>query len=503
MNCRSRPGPSGPGSVRAAVAISFAAVLGACHPSPHPASTPLRPALAQLRQDIDALLEAPALARASWGVAARALTTGETLYARNAGRLLLPASNLKIVTLAAAADRLGWDYTYDTRLLAAGQVSGGVLHGDLLVVGSGDPQIGGGEDPTRVFDGWARALRGRGILRVEGRIVGDDNAWNDERLGFGWSWDDLQEGYAAGVGALQFGENSVEVAVTPGPSEGTSAAVAVTPAGSVPVRNEVSTSAPGSVPAIESGRPLGRDGILLRGTIPAGGQPVVRTLSVENPTEHFVTMLRQALIDDGVDVAGPGLDIDDIGDAPSRGGAVLIADYHSPPLSELANRLMKASQNLYAETLLNTIAAAAGTPTSETGRRLAVETAESWGVKPGALAMADGSGLSRYNYVTADALVTILAHVDADPRLAGPFEAALPVGAEDGTLAHRFAGTPAAGTVRAKTGSMSNVRALSGFVGTAGGGKVAFAILVNNYGAAAEDIVKTIDAIVIRIARQK
>lgn len=498
MSSRSRPGPLRPGLLAALLAVSLA--LAACHATPRPAARPQPPSLGSLQHDVDTLLDAPSLRRSSWGIAVRSLPNGRTVYARNAGKLLMPASNLKIVTLAAAAERLGWDYAYDTRLLGAGPVSGGELHGDLLVVGSGDPQIGSGASPTRVFDGWAAALRARGIRRIDGRIVGDDRAWDGETLGFGWSWDDLGEGYAAGVSALQFAENSVEVAVTPGPVPGASAAVTATPAGGIDVRNELSTSPAGSLPVIDARRPPGGRAILLRGSVPAGSPAIVRTLAVDDPTRFFVTMLRQTLIRDGVDVTGPAVDIDDLRAARPRDGATPLADYRSPPLAELALRLMKVSQNLYAETLLKTIAAAAGTPTFEMGRRLAVETVERWGVAPGALVMVDGSGLSRYNYVTADALVTILAHVDADPRLKGPFEAALPSAGEDGTLAGRFAGTPAAGNARAKTGSMANVRALSGFVRTAGGEPLVFSILANNFDAPADEIVRTIDAVVVRLA---
>ncbi|MGE5243927.1 MAG: D-alanyl-D-alanine carboxypeptidase/D-alanyl-D-alanine-endopeptidase [Betaproteobacteria bacterium] len=485
--------------LRATALIAAALAFPACHPASRPVVTPRAPSRAQLQHDIDALLDAPALQRSYWGVAVRSLDSGDTLYAHDAGKLLMPASNLKIVTLAAAADRLGWDYAYETRLFAAGREADGELHGDLLVVGSGD-QIGAGDRPTQPFDDWAAALRARGIRRIAGRIIGDDNAWDDETLGFGWSWDDLSEGYAAAVGPLQFGEDSVLVAITPGPEEGASAAVTATPAGGVVIRNDVWTSAAGSVTAVEVGRPLGGDEILLRGNLPAGSATILRRVAVDNPTRFFVTMLRQTLVHDGVDVAGPAVDIDDVRDAPSRSGATLVADYRSPPLSELAVRLMKASQNQYAETLLKTVAAAAGTPTFATGRRLALETVERWGVAPGAIVMADGSGLSRYNYVTADALVTILAHVDADPRLKAPFEAALPSAGEDGTLAARFAGTPAAGNARAKTGSMTSVRALSGFLRTAGGERVAFSILANNFDVPPDEIVKAIDAVVVRLA---
>ncbi len=142
---------------------------------------------------------------------------------------------------------------------------------------------------------------------------------------------------------------------------------------------------------------------------------------------------------------------------------------------------MKVSQNLYAETFVKTMGAAAGAPTAAGGLAAARQTLEAWGVAPGALIMVDGSGLSRYDYITPEALVTILAHVDGDRRLRDPFEAALPIAGRDGTLTRRMKGTPAEGNVRAKTGSMANVRSLAGYVTTADGEPLAFAILANDF----------------------
>ena len=161
---------------------------------------------------------------------------------------------------------------------------------------------------------------------------------------------------------------------------------------------------------------------------------------------------------------------------------------------------MKASQNLYAETLLKTIGAQAGTPTTDGGRAAALSALQAWGVEPGGLIMRDGSGLSRYNYVTPQTLVTILTHIDRDDRLRGPFVAALPIAGRDGTLAGRMAGTPAAGNARAKTGLLSNARALSGYLRTAGDEPVVFSIIANNFETATSVIDHAADAIVVRLA---
>src|SRR5206468_5439678 len=237
---------------RLCLVLTAALLVFACHPVParpaHPA-LPAPPAIPALVRDIDALLAAPALAHGYWGVLVKSLKTDETLYSVNARRLMMPASNMKIVTLAAAADRLGWNYTYETKVFAAGRIDAGVLQGDLIVVGCGDPTSG--EAPA-TLGGWAEQLKARGIRLIAGRIIGDDNAFDDDGLGFGWSWDDLPDDYAAGVSALQFNENAVRVTVSPGPAAGDWAGVSVSPAGSgLVVESALTTSAAGTVASIE------------------------------------------------------------------------------------------------------------------------------------------------------------------------------------------------------------------------------------------------------------
>jgi D-alanyl-D-alanine carboxypeptidase/D-alanyl-D-alanine-endopeptidase (penicillin-binding protein 4) len=490
--------------IRALAALTFALTLAACHPStPNltPAAVP-RPAgrVRALQHDLDAILAAPSLDRGYWGVLVKSLKTDDTLYARNARKLMMPASNMKIVTLAAAAERLGWDYTYETTLVAVGAIGAGRLDGDLVVVGAGDPSL---MDATAqpLFTAWAERLKAAGISVVSGRIIGDDNTFDDEPLGMGWSWDDLADGYAAGVGALQFNENMARVTITPGAAAGDPASVTVTPgATGLIVRNGLTTGAAPSKESIRTRRLPGSVQLELRGSVPAGSAPSVHTVSVDNPTLFFVTALRNALIDHGIDVRGPAVDIDDLADAPARGEGLPLISYRSPPLSTLAIRLMKVSQNQYAETLLRTIGVTAGAPTAEMGAATTSTILKGWGLADGALILRDGSGLSRYNYVTPESLVAILAHIDRDETLRNPFEASLPVAGNDGTLAGRMKGTAAEGNARAKTGSMANVRALSGYVTTADGEPLVFSILANNFETAAEVVTTTADAIVVRLA---
>jgi len=440
------------------------------------------------------------------------------------------------VTLAAAAEKLGWDYRYETRVFAAGAVDSGTLQGDLIVSGSGDPSLVAEDGMAdRVFADWAERLKQRGIRAISGRVIGDDNGFEEETLGFGWMWDDLPTDDAAGVGALQYNENSVRVTVVPGPATGDSAGISIAPAGSgLTIASTVTTGAAGTTASIATRRLPGSMTLALSGAIAAGAAPATLVVSVDNPTLFFVTALRSALIAHGIDVRGPAVDIDDVRDAPAaldpvasgfppplrtvaeelpRGQAEApgakagsrttpIITYQSAPLSVLAVRLMKISQNQYAETFLKSVSSGPGVvPTAAAGWKAAEAIFERWGVPAGTLIQRDGSGLTRYDFVTPEALVTILTHVARDARLKGPFEASLPVAGRDGTLSNRMKATPAEGNARAKTGSMTSVRGLSGYVSSAEGEPFVFSILANNYDTPASTINAATDAIVVRLAQ--
>jgi D-alanyl-D-alanine carboxypeptidase/D-alanyl-D-alanine-endopeptidase (penicillin-binding protein 4) len=491
------------GAPRALIVAGAVVASIACRSAgSQPPAARTSPATSTLQHDIDAILGQPALAPGYWGIFVKSLRSGATIYALNPQKLMMPASNMKIVTLAAAADRLGWDFTFTTRFLSIGRIENGVLDGDVLAVGTGDPSFGTADGSAgRAFDACAERLRELGVRTVLGRVIGDDNAFDDEGLGFGWSWDDLPDDYAAAVSALQFNENAARLTVAPGPAAGDVAAVVLdSPDTGLTIDNRLVTAAEGSAASIEAHRLPGSSRLELRGSIPIGSAPATRVVSVDNATLFLVKALRNGLIARGIDVRGAAMDIDDLLEPPRPGDrAVKLATHRSPPLSTLAIRLMKASQNLYAETLLKTIAAAGGTPTGIGGPMLVQTTLQAWGIAPESLILRDGSGLSRYGYVTPETLVAILAHVAADDRLRGPFEAALPIAGRDGTLAARMRGTAAEGNVRAKTGSMANVRALSGYATTMAGEPLVFSIIANNFAAAPAIITEAIDAIAVRL----
>jgi D-alanyl-D-alanine carboxypeptidase/D-alanyl-D-alanine-endopeptidase (penicillin-binding protein 4) len=487
--------------------------VAACGPKTPPEVAPVQPVTAAsapaplgvraLPAEFDRIFGTPAFDRMQWGVIVQSLDSGRVLYERNATKLMMPASNMKIVTLAAAAERLGWDYTWETRLIPTGPIEGGTLRGDLVVAGTGDPTINGRSgSPTAVFERWAETLSAGGLRRIEGRIVADASAFDAEGLGAGWAWDYLGAGYAAPVSALQFNEDVVDVLVRPGAVEGAPALVAVRQVESgLEVDNRVVTG-PGDAVLFSVRRLPGSNTLHLAGTIGVAAKEAVRTATVESPGLFFAGVLRRVLREKGIDVIGPALGLEELPVRPVVDGARALIVHKSPPLSEAAAVLMKVSQNLYAETFLKTLGAGAAAPGSAAaGQDVVRSVLQGWGVAPEEYVLADGSGLSRYNYVTPQMLVKVLRRLYLDARHRDAFISTLPVGGQDGgTIAKRFKGTKAEGNVRAKTGTISNVRALSGYVTTLDGERLVFSIIANNFTAPTETIDAATDLAVERLA---
>ena len=287
--------------------------------------------------------------------------------------------------------------------------------------------------------------------------------------------------YAAGVSALQFNESVADVAIRPGRSAGSPAFVEVRPIESgLILDRRVTTSAAGE-PDLEIPRLPGSNRLVVSGTVPVGSKEVVRTATVDRPALYFARMLREVLVARGIRVGGAAAEYEDVYAVPPTGPTRLLLSHRSAPLAEFARVLMKISQNQYAETLLRTLGAQSGTGSATDGRAVVRAVLDGWSVPQDAYVQVDGSGLSRYNFVSAEALVTILRQMYSDQRHREPFMATLPIGGQDGSIARRFVGTAAAGNVRAKTGSISNVRALSGYVTTLDGEPLVFSILANNF----------------------
>ena len=424
------------------------------------------------------------MARAQWAVDVRSIDQNQRLYSLNADKLMMPASNMKILTLATAAEVLGWDATMTTTLEAAGPIEDGVLRGDLYIRGGGDPTINTRDGVgASVFSSWVTALRDAGIKSIEGRVIGDDQAFDDEGLGDGWSWDYLQYGYAAPVGALQYNEDIAELTVAPSGAAGEPAIVRLASGSGLTLLNRAVTGPTDSTQTIDYKRHLDMPVLEITGTIPAGGTPLTRGVAVVNPTVFFAQAFKDALIAQGIPVSGEATDLDVVAaEVGMHGERRTIASTTSPPLRTMATVLMKVSQNLYAETFLKAAGRArGGLGTTAAGREAARATLTAWGIPEASYVLMDGSGLSRYNYVSAATITSLLQHMYQDVKHRDALLATLPVAGKDGTISTRMRRTRAEGNAAAKTGSIANVRSLSGFVRTRDGEVVVFSILANDF----------------------
>ena len=475
---------------------------------------------AALAAAIDSMADSPEFQNAHWGILVVDPERSDTVYSRNAGKLFLPASNMKIITSAVALEQLGPDFTYRTTFVANGGVRAGVITGDLAVVGRGDPTVsdhmwGDGMLPLRAI---ADSLAARGVLRV-GRLVAAGNFFPGPVLGFGWSWDDLEDSYSAGIDELLFNEGFSEIHVHAGSRAGDLARIEVRPAHRFPIvrASVVTVDAPVCIAASDSAPPcpgaangapgrqrMGtelhaqkdtlRGDIVLTGDIVAGDSATVE-VTHRDPDQAFLSALAEALRDRGILVDSQSVGVQQ---GPVRGDTVLVVN--SKPLREILPALMKPSQNQIAEALLRTLGLErTGVGTADSGRRVVERQLDAWGAPSAGRVVRDGSGLSRYDYLSPETIVRVLDAMRRSPNFQLYYDA-LPIAGVDGTIQTRMRGTPAEGNVHAKTGSVANARSLSGFVRTADGQTLIFSILSNNWTVPAATVTRVQDAIGARLA---
>lgn len=470
----------------------------------------------QLASAIDAQIDDPRFASASWGIAVVSLDTGRTLYARDANRLMQPASTAKLYTAALVLDAIGTDYRIPTQLLATRPVAQGRLEGPLILRGMGDPSLGTPDTNLDWADQLAAQLVASGVHEVQGDVIADDSYFQGPQIGSGWEARDLQSWFAVPASALSVQENVVALTTRPASIPGHSASLTFDPAGAMPhVINHLVTGARDTHSDVNLYRAPGDATLYAFGSIPAQAEPQTFRLAMADPAWYAGTQLREALERHGVRVHGglrvrhwPEQDSADIDKA------VVLAQVLSPPVMDILSRGLKRSQNLYLQNLLQIAgvkaqsnAERAGDPPSgflsseAWGTRALKELLERIGIAPSAAQIEEGAGLSRQDLSTPDAMVHLLSYLASQPYGA-QLRDALPSAGVDGTLEWRLRNTAAADNVHAKTGSMNNVRCLVGYMTTATGERLAFAIMLNNFirGQDEPSPSRTLDAIVALLA---
>ena len=488
------------------VCFSFAAAV-AQQPKPAPVAPKT---LAELQAKISEILAKPELSPAIVGIKVVSLDTGRVLFEDHADKLLRPASNMKLYTVATALDRLSPDYRFSTSVYASSKPdAAGVVHGDLTIYGRGDPSIAArfnNGDYFKGIDDLASRIVAAGVKRVEGDIIGDESYFVGPKLGSGWNWEDLTWYYGAEVTPLTANDNALDLFVKPGAAVGQPAVITTGPPDPLlKIVNNVTTSAKGVRREISIQRGLGENTITISGTIPLEDRGYTGGIGISHPALLFVYMLRSSLAQKGVVITGTSRTRDAADQYQNE-----IATLQSPPFSAIAAQTLKPSQNLYTELILRTLGKVTPPPPTtipstlpQSSEELGLEAVKSFlktvGIRPESLVLDDGSGLSRNDMITADASVQLLTFMSKH-RYANVFRDALPIAGVDGTLRNRFKATPAENNLRAKTGSLSSAASLGGYMTTAAGEKLAFSIMVNNYPRDVEPRLACIDPIAVLIA---
>ena len=455
--------------------------------TPTPAASPPQ----GLAAKIDALVQQPRFAHASWGIAVVSLASGRTLYAHRADQLGQPASTAKLFTAAVSLATLGSDYRFPTRLLSRGVIRNGRLDGQLILYGVGDPTLGTAENSDWAAK-LASQLQARGVRQVHGDLIADDSYFTGPSFGTGWEAGDLQSWFAVPTSALSVDENIVQVTLTPGASPGLPASVRLAPMdGIAKVLGQIQTTRRQTSSDINLYRAPGDNTLYLFGNMPAGATPAQFRLAMVDPALQAARQLRAALTRQGIRISGSTRVLHwPLDDSTLLAGTHPVGEVLSPPLGEILQRGLKRSQNLYLQNLLlsvgaHELATASAPPTT-------FADSEHWGIQalrdlltrigipPDVSRLDEGTGLSRRDLVTPEALVHLLVYFSGQPS-AKQLRDALPLAGVDGTLAHRMRDTAAAGNVQAKTGSMSYVHSLAGYVTTAAGKHLAFVLMLDNY----------------------
>lgn len=449
----------------------------------------------QLTTAIDTQIGQPRFASSSWGISVVSLDTGRTLYAHEANRLLLPASTAKLYTAALVLDTLGTDYRIPTQLLVTRPIDHGRLNGPLILHGMGDPTLDTPGTNTDWADQLATQLAASGVHDIHGDLIADDSYFSGPQAGSGWEARDLQSWFAVPSSALSVQENITDLTVTPSSQPGGAVSLMFDPPGAIPhVVNNMTTSARSTRSDINLYRAPGDSTLYAFGNVPAHAEPQDFKLAMADPAWYAGTLLREALSRHCIHIDG-GLRVLHWPEQNNIGldRATVVAQVLSPSVVEVLSRGLKRSQNLYLQNLLQIAGVKAQATAEQNGDPAeGFLSSEAWGIRAmhqlldrigiplDASQIEEGTGLSRQDLATPNAMVRLLSYMATQPY-GTQLRDALPSAGVDGTLEFRMRGSAAADNVQAKTGSMTYVHCMAGYVTTASGERLAFVVMINNY----------------------
>ncbi len=446
----------------------------------------LRSAQQQAAFRIDTLLNKAPTEMGWWGVKIQYANTGEAIYERNSMKMFMPASNVKLYTTAAALCLLGPAYRYETDFVTNGQVDQGILHGDLIIKGSGDPtwdERFRADSYDSIMVHFVDLIRAQGITEINGDIIGDDNVFDDLILGAGWMWDDERDSSSAQLSGLSFRRNYIDFKLTPDSSNiGSPVIIEAFPKTSyVNLRNDLITVNGETDSEWSYGRDRATNDCWFEGVYSTRIGVKERFLTIHNPTLFTVHVLKERLMERGIMVNGNPVDADDLTDSIDYEQTKKLFTFVSNPLSDIIIKTNQPSQNFIAETLLKTLGKEFGVEGSANeGVKVQMALFDSLGMDAENLYLRDGSGLSRYDLVSPNNSTSLL-QMMWDHEFQSYYLESLPLAGVLGSIDTRMIGTSAEGNVRAKTGTMTNVSSLSGYTWTQSGEPIIFSIMVNNY----------------------
>ncbi|MEG3903922.1 D-alanyl-D-alanine carboxypeptidase/D-alanyl-D-alanine-endopeptidase [Microcoleus sp. B4-C5] len=452
-----------------------------------------------LGAQVDAIANRPEFSRSRWGILIQPLSSTTTLYSRDAQKYFIPASNAKLLTTAAALQKLGADFRIKTSVYSG-------ENGSLYVAGRGDPSIAEAQ-----LKSLAQQLKQRGISQVN-QLIGDDSYFQGSAVNPNWEWEDAQAGYGAPINSLIFNQNAIDLLLSPQalgqPLKVTFVEAKL--ANQWQLQNNSVTVAQNESEFIEIGREFDRPIIRVGGQLKVGAEPESAYVAVVNPANNFLQYFQQALAAEGIPVKQA------LVASASRNLNQELATVESPPLAELVRETNRVSNNLYAEVLLRllgkvtdkmplpqTLTGKMPVPQEDTGEMGLKElktVLTQLGVNPNSYRLADGSGLSRHNLITPEALVQTL-RLMANSPAASIYRQSLPIAGESGTLKNRFNITPNRVNLQAKTGTMSGVSALSGYIEVPNYEPLVFSIIVNQSDLSTAKMRSATDEIVLLLNR--
>ncbi len=464
------------------------------------------PAAAQSTADIEQLVnrthKETGMQHGTLAVCVYNATSGKTIYSHNADLSMTPASVQKLFTTGTGFARLGADFRFTTKLAVRGNVDReGVLHGNVYLMGGGDPLLGSYRyrqtTPDSLFAGWTAALHKKGIRRVDGRVCYNVNVFDEAPLHDSWQWGDVGNYYGAGVSGLNFHENMYFVYFNAGKRLGYPATAVRTVPKNIDIHGscEVTTAAENTGDQVTIyGTPTSKERIY-RGTVPLGKNDFAVRGALPNPARTCADLFSSYLRTQGIGVSSSAMQVYSVPDSLRQ-----VLDYYSTSYYTIAQYTNLTSNNIYAESIFKYLGYAKyGLGSFNNGSRAVMEWFNEKGLETGGIKVVDGSGLSRLNRTTTDFLCRYLTAMSREPFYNDFLQSLAKVG-ESGTAKNLLPGLPMGITVRVKTGTMDGVKSYAGYVITPHGQTLAFAIVSNGHDCSERAVTDKLNKILYKIA---